>query len=212
MTEKIITPVQALEEKIKMIDLQIEGVKSNIAIQQEILFNLADKSGDYIQAIKILNNAGMPKAKENVKPFTLADKIEPETESKTYKFEEIKSNGIEWNEPYNYKDVEMFKSSDEAYRKIRWNKSTIITTWDYLKSFYESLPERFTRQSIEGLSSLRKGSVLLRFYEAHPNFTCIAESDYNKYEIIKLDPDVKLNQDTNGGDIAIEFDDAGVKD
>lgn len=202
MTEETLTPVQTLEEKIKIIDLQIDGVNSNITHQLNIISCLESQKDEFKKAIGILNEY-----EPILGPITLLDKIE----LSECEFVEENPGNIEWKEPYLYKDVEVFRSSDEKYLKIRWSGSTIISTWDYLKSFYETLPEIVTRQDIKGFSSKRKVSILLRFYEAHPNFTCHIDRLPNKMELIKDNEEIKLNQDTNGGNVAIEYDE-GISD
>lgn len=81
-----------------------------------------------------------------------------------------------------------YKNGDDIF--IRGESCTISTSWEYLKEFFDYLPDETVLMRVEGMNK-KKLATLFKFYEAHPNFMCHVEKVCN-VNVFKKD-DVRVN-------------------
>lgn len=70
----------------------------------------------------------------------------------------------------------------------------VDTTWDYLKEYFDSLPDETVINDLPGLGII-KYRTITNFYSYHPGFHCHIEMK-NKFNVLIKD-EVIINQDTN---------------
>lgn len=86
-----------------------------------------------------------------------------------------------------------YKNGDDIF--IRGESCTISTSWEYLKEFFDYLPDETVLMRVEGMNK-KKLATLFRFFESHPNWSCHVEKS-NGVNVFMKD-EVRLNTNTNG--------------
>ena len=84
-----------------------------------------------------------------------------------------------------------YKHGDDVF--IRGGSCTISTSWEYLKEFFDCLPDETVLMRVEGMNK-KKLSALFKFYEAHPNWSCHVEKN-NGVNVFMKD-EVRVNSVT----------------
>lgn len=84
-----------------------------------------------------------------------------------------------------------YKHGDDIF--IRGDSCTINTSWEYLKEFFDCLPDETVLMRVEGMNK-KKLSTLFKFYEAHPNWSCHVEKS-NGVNVFMKD-EVRVNSVT----------------
>ncbi len=127
----------------------------------------------------------------------LDDKIETDSSNPMFIEDEKHSVDDSWKETQ-YKQSKYLRKNDEIV--IKPESYRIDTTWDNLCEFFDSLNERTS--IIEGLNKDKTFNVI-RFYDAHPNFSCHIET-VNSLNVLVRD-EVHVSTQT-------KHDDAGTVD
>lgn len=96
-----------------------------------------------------------------------------------------------WNES-TYGDSTHLKNDGNVVIKGKYFR--IDTTWDYLKQFYDELPDQVHVKTLAGINT-KKATALLKFYEDHPNFSCHIEKVGGSNALIK--DEVYVNNSTH---------------
>ena len=107
--------------------------------------------------------------------------------------EELKHNVDDSWELIGYNDSEHLKNGDDI--RIKGNGCIIDTTWEYLSSYFNLLPDVIKIIDITGLNK-KKQVTLAKFYQDHPNFHCHINKVDGVNSIVK--DEVRLNTNTNG--------------